>query len=167
MNSGRISAITSSRSEPEQGVSTGRISPKTLALVEPSANRFSVSKEYCRYLTPRTTITDLSKCGRQDSRKTTPGHCHHINVLEHIEDDIEDWEVIYETLAPGGRCLIFVSCTPKTGNFDREVAISVDIAKKSWKKNAGPPVSGSNTQYFDLAGNFPWFVKNRISQARC
>ena len=158
----------------EVGAGTGNFSrlllaesPKTLALVEPS----DMFEHLERNMAAVETQTDVSfyhsifrNAADKIAAKQRPDTVIYINVLEHIEDDLGELEAIYETLAPGGRCLIFVPALQSLyGNFDREVGHFRRYNKKELEEKcrfAGFAVERS--RYFDLAGILPWFIKYRI-----
>jgi hypothetical protein len=87
-----------------------------------------------------------------------------VNVLEHIEDDSRELEMVYETLAAGGRCFIFVPALRSLyGRFDEKIGhfrryAIAEIEEKC--RAAGFKVVRS--KYFDLAGIVPWFVKYKL-----
>lgn len=88
----------------------------------------------------------------------------YVNVLEHIEDDVRELNLIYDTLQPGGRCLIFVPAGRALfSKFDRSIGHFRRYAKRELEekvRRAGFRVIKSKN--FDAAGVLPWFIKYRL-----
>lgn len=92
----------------------------------------------------------------------------YINVLEHIEDDDTELRLIYETLIPGGHCLIFVPALMSLysehdrniGHYRRYSRLEIETKLKA----AGFEIRKSI--YFDVIGVVPWFLKYRIMKSR-
>ena len=108
--------------------------PKTLTLVEPS-EMFEQLEIYVSSVDTDTDVILYNSIFRNAVREIVvrgrPDTIVYINVLEHIEDDLGELGAIYETLAPDGRCLIFVPALRSLyGNFDREVGHLRRYAKK-------------------------------------
>lgn len=86
-----------------------------------------------------------------------------INVLEHIEDDLEVLRNIRKALKPGGRLVVFVPAMMLLfsdldkfyGHFRRYQRNGL----KTLAENAGFKVS--MVRYFDILGVGPWLVMNR------
>ena len=158
----------------EVGAGTGNFSklllgesPRTLALVEPSA-MFEHLQRNISAIDTETELTLYNSIFRNVSAeiagKRRPDTIIYINVLEHIENDAEELRAIYQTLAAGGRCLMFVPALQSLyGDFDREVGHFRRYGKKALEekcRSAGFNVERS--RYFDFVGILPWFIKYRI-----
>ena len=84
----------------------------------------------------------------------------YINVLEHIEKDVEELSHAYQTIKPGGNLLIFVPALEFLfGENDRQVGHFRRYHKKELVErvsSAGFDIVKAN--YFDLAGILPWYI---------
>jgi SAM-dependent methyltransferase len=158
----------------EVGAGTGNLSrlllaeaPRTLSLVEPSGMFEHLDSD----ISAIETETEVSlyhsifrDAAEEISARRPPDTIIYINVLEHIQDDRGELKAIYQTLAEGGHCLIFVPALQSLyGNFDREVGHFRRYAKKEIEekcRSAGFEIDRS--KYFDLAGIIPWFINYRI-----
>ncbi len=102
-------------------------------------------------------------CSKLDKEKILDSIIY-VNVLEHIEDDVNELSLIYDTLPKGGRCFIFVPALMSLyGEFDRKIGhfrrySKAEIEEKS--KKVGFKVLKS--KYFDLAGIIPWYIKYKL-----
>lgn len=158
----------------EVGAGTGNFSrlllgesPRTLALVEPSA-MFEHLEHNISAIDKETEVIIYNSIFRNVAAEIAadrrPDTVIYINVLEHIEDDTGELQAIHQTLADGGRCLIFVPALQSLyGNFDREVGHFRRYSRRELEakcRSAGFTVERS--KYFDFAGIFPWFVKYRV-----
>lgn len=141
--------------------------PKTLDLVEPSA-MFELLKEN---ISPKNAATEINfhraifaEVAIKIAARQRPDSIIYVNVLEHIEDDSGELKLIYETLKPGGHCLIFVPALMALyGEFDRKIGHFRRYTKREIEEKcraAGFKIIRSN--YFDFAGIFPWYVKYRL-----
>ncbi len=158
----------------EVGAGTGNFSrlllaesPRKLSLVEPS----EMFQHLERNISTIETTTDVSlyhsifrNAAETIAAKARPDTIIYINVLEHIEDDLAELQTIHQTLAEGGNCLIFVPALQALyGDFDRKVGHFRRYAKRELEekcRTAGFYIVRSD--YFDLAGIIPWFIKYRI-----
>ena len=88
----------------------------------------------------------------------------YINVLEHIEDDIAELSLVYESLSEGGHCFIFVPALMALyGSFDRTVGHFRRYSKAEIEQkvvDAGFVIRKSI--YFDLLGILPWYINYKI-----
>jgi len=139
------------------------LSPESLCLVEPSQMFVELTKNL--------TSSDVrffnaifENVATEIKGRCRPDTITYVNVLEHIEDDSRELELVFDTLEPGGRCLIFV---PAVGvlfsHFDRSIGHFRRYSKsglESKVRNAGFTILKSI--YFDAAGVLPWFVKYRL-----
>jgi SAM-dependent methyltransferase len=96
--------------------------------------------------------------------ESRPDSILYVNVLEHIEDDRLELEMIRETLAPGGRCFVFVPALMSLyGEFDRKIGHFRRYSKpeiESKMSDAGFRIVRS--KYFDFAGIVPWWIKYKL-----
>lgn len=158
----------------EVGAGTGNFSrlllaesPRKLSLVEPS-EMFEHLERNISTVETRTDVSLYNSIFRNAAdtiaAKARPDTIIYINVLEHIEDDLGELQTIYQTLADGGQCLIFVPALQALyGDFDRKVGHFRRYAKKDLEEKCR--TAGFNivrSRYFDLAGIIPWFIKYRI-----
>ncbi len=158
----------------EVGAGTGSFSEfllrenlETLALIEPS-EMFEHLEQNVSQIKTEAKITFhkaifASVC-RELAESDKPDSIIYVNVMEHIEDDSAELEMIYQTLAPGGRCFIFVPALMSLyGEFDRRIGhfrryTKTEIEEKCQK--AGLKVVKS--KYFDFAGIIPWYIKYKL-----
>lgn len=160
------------RSIVEVGAGTGDFSillleerPEALALVEPS--------EMFTYLSQNITSDSVlvrfyknifADVFKEISQSQQPDTVLYINVLEHIENDVNELSLIYECLEPGGKVLIFVPALPQLyGEFDRQIGhfrryLKKDLIEKA--ETAGFTILKAN--YFDFVGMIPWFIKYKV-----
>lgn len=141
--------------------------PETLSLVEPSAlyDQLVASVGGNGHRTTIDTYHAIFADVRNEiARKAAPDSIIYINVLEHIEDDRGELEMIYDTLAPGGKCILFVPALRALyGNFDRKLGHFRRYRKTELEtkcREAGFKLLKST--YFDVAGVVPWFIKYRL-----
>ncbi len=158
----------------EVGAGTGNFSrlllaesPRSLALVEPS-EMFELLERTISGIESQTDVTLYHSIFRNAANaiveKKRPDTVIYINVLEHIEDDLGELKAIYQTLADGGRSLIFVPALQSLyGAFDRKVGHFRRYSKHELEekcRSAGFIIERS--KYFDVPGILPWFIKYRI-----
>lgn len=156
----------------EVGAGTGSFSemllderPETLALIEPS--------EMFEFL--RQNIAQFDTAARVEYFQTiftraaanlrpAPDTILYVNVLEHIEDDRGELAKVYETLAPGGHCLVFVPALQALyGPFDEKIGHFRRYTKREVADKArGAGFRVEKLKYFDFVGIFPWFVKYKL-----
>lgn len=158
----------------EVGAGTGSFSsmilgeaPEKLSLVEPS-EMFAELVETVKDKQGDTTVElhhgifedvvgDIVSVGEIDS-------IFYVNVLEHIENDVAELSIIYNSLIKGGRCFIFVPALMLLySEFDRSIGhfrrySKTEIEEKL--KQTGFLVKKS--KYFDVLGILPWYVKYRL-----
>lgn len=156
----------------EVGAGTGGFSkllldenPDSLTLIEPSV-MFAQLRDNVR---SETTTIDyyhniFAEVADELRHSNRPDSILYNNVLEHIEDDRAELKLIYETLAPGGKALIFVPALQQLyGEFDRQIGHFRRYTKKELvAKVGGAGFRILKVKYFDLAGIVPWFVKYKI-----
>lgn len=87
-----------------------------------------------------------------------------VNVLEHIEGDVETLRHFCRILRPGGHLLLFVPALPFLfSNMDRVLCHYRRYLLKGLRhevENAGFKLVRS--RYFDLLGILPWFLVNTL-----
>ena len=88
----------------------------------------------------------------------------YINVLEHIEGDLDELRLAKQVLKPGGRLVIFVPALPWLyGRLDELVGHFRRYTRRSLREvveRAGFRIQ--RLHYFDAAGILPWFVAFRL-----
>jgi SAM-dependent methyltransferase len=156
----------------EVGAGTGSFSemligeePEHLALVEPSEMFIFLEQNISQFETSAS-VNYHNAVFTETAHKlhATPDTIIYVNVLEHIEDDRGELEKVYETLEPGGHCLIFVPAfmslygafDAKVGHFRRYTKNELEMKAKS----TGFKVVKS--KYFDFIGIFPWYIKYKL-----
>lgn len=91
-----------------------------------------------------------------------------VNVLEHIERDLEELMRIEKLLVPGGHLLLFVPAIPWLyGSLDREFGHWRRYEKSQLSvlvERAGLEVV--RVTYFDSLGVLPWWVVNRVLRSK-
>jgi SAM-dependent methyltransferase len=84
----------------------------------------------------------------------------YINVLEHIERDLDELQFVREALKPGGSVCIFVPALSWLySELDKEVGHYRRYHKKqlvSLVKSAGFEIA--RVKYFDMLGILPWYI---------
>jgi 2-polyprenyl-3-methyl-5-hydroxy-6-metoxy-1,4-benzoquinol methylase len=158
----------------EVGAGTGSFSelllqenPQTLDLIEPS-EMFDHLQQNIPQIETKAAISYhrsfFSQVAQEIADKNEPESIIYVNVMEHIEDDLAELKIVYQTLKPGGRCFIFVPALMfQYGAFDRRIGhfrryTKSDLHEKC--RSAGFKIVKS--KYVDLAGIVPWFVKYKI-----
>jgi SAM-dependent methyltransferase len=156
----------------EVGAGTGGFSdlllsekPRSLTLVEPSEMftqlRQNIESDGVSLKFYQNIFARVCKEIAADNR---PDTIIYINVLEHIEDDLNELRLVYDCLMPGGKALIFVPALPRLyGEFDRQIGhfrryVKNELARKAEK--AGFSILMG--KYFDFVGILPWFVKYKV-----
>ncbi len=139
--------------------------PKNLALVEPS-EMFEFLEQNISQIETSAVIdyynSIFSETAARFSEK--PDTIIYVNVLEHIEDDRAELEKVFETLEPGGHCLIFVPALMSLyGAFDEKVGHFRRYTKGGLEEKAkSAGFSVVKSKYFDFVGIFPWFIKYKL-----
>jgi SAM-dependent methyltransferase len=141
---------------------------ESLALVEPSSNMYPLLKKHIETFQREDRITSFNALFREVAAsikaEQRPDSIIYINVMEHIADDIGELRAIYETLGEGGRVFIFVPALQWLYSaFDELVNHQRRYTKPELEDKceaAGFRIIKSN--YFDIAGIFPWLVKYRL-----
>lgn len=162
----------------EVGAGTGSFSemllstrPESLTLVEPS----EMFAQLCRNISPNEHSTEIrffhsifETAAKEIGDPLKPDTMIYVNVLEHIEDDARELALIRDSLADGGRCLIFVPAMKALfSEFDRDLGHYRRYTRPELEakvRDAGFRILKS--KYFDMAGVAPWFVKYRILRSR-
>jgi len=156
----------------EVGAGTGSFSemliaenPENLALVEPSEMFEFLERNISQFETSATVDyynTIFSEAA--GSLAQTPDTIIYVNVLEHIEDDAGELQKVYETLEPGGHCLIFVPAFMSLyGAFDKKVGHFRRYTKRELEEKAeAAGFEIVKSKYFDFVGIFPWYIKYKL-----
>jgi len=162
----------------EVGAGTGSFSelllkekPETLSLVEPSTlfDQLIANVESLE----TSTEVDFHHAVFDDvaqviCEKQRPDSLIYVNVLEHIEDDLAELKVIYDSLLPGGHVMIFVPALMWLyAEFDRMIGHFRRYSKTELEEKcraAGFEIVQS--RYFDFAGILPWFIKFKLLGSR-
>jgi SAM-dependent methyltransferase len=156
----------------EVGAGTGSFSemlleenPESLALVEPS-EMFGFLERNINQLETRAQVDFHQAIFTEtaDRLRPTPDTILYVNVLEHIDDDRGELARVYETLAPGGHCLVFVpALSALYGAFDEKIGHFRRYGKKELEaKAAAAGFEVVKSKYFDLVGILPWYVKYKL-----
>lgn len=158
----------------EVGAGTGSFSellleenPQTLSLVEPSGmfehlqNNISQIKSSSKVNFYHSVFTQAAA---EIAALQKPDSIVYVNVLEHIEDDLNELKIVYQTLEKGGRCFIFVPALMKLyGEFDRKIGHFRRYTKSELENKC--KLAGFNiikSKYFDFTGIIPWYAKYKI-----
>lgn len=140
----------------------------TLALVEPSAERFKGLDGYARELNTTVRLdtyhATLTEAAALIKKRQPPDSIIYVNVLEHIANDEQEITAMRDLLSDGGRILIFVPALSWLyGTFDQQVGHVRRYTKSELEgklRRAGFKILLST--YFDFAGIVPWWVKYRL-----
>ena len=156
----------------EVGAGTGSFSemligekPEDLALIEPS-EMFEFLEQNISQIETAARVNYYNSIFSEtaDLLHAKPDTIIYVNVLEHIEDDRGELQKVYETLEPGGHCLIFVPALMSLyGAFDEKVGHFRRYTKNELEekgKAAGFKIAKS--KYFDFVGIFPWYIKYKL-----
>ena len=96
------------------------------------------------------------------------GSAVYVNVLEHIEDDLNKLTKTYDLLAPGGKLVIFSPALPNLyGSMDglsKHFRRYTKTGLISTIENAGFKVI--HVEYFDFVGIVPYFIMYRLLNIR-
>jgi len=158
----------------EVGAGTGSFSelllnekPESLSIIEPS-EMFQYLKENVSQIQSLTEIefhhAIFAEVCAKIAAKKKPDSIIYVNVLEHIEDDLAELSMIYETLETGGRCFIFVPALMSLyGKFDRRIGHFRRYSKNELEeKTRAAGFKVLKSKYFDFAGILPWYVKYKL-----
>lgn len=156
----------------EVGAGTGSFSemlldeqPTALSVIEPSGMFEFLERNISQIETPvNVNFYNSIFSETAGNLSETPDTIIYVNVLEHIEDDRGELQKVYETLEPGGHCLIFVPAFMSLyGAFDEKVGHFRRYTKNELEekgRSAGFRVVKS--KYFDFVGIFPWYIKYKL-----
>jgi SAM-dependent methyltransferase len=156
----------------EVGAGTGDFSvlllsenPDTLTVVEPSEMFDHLSRNVTSdSVSVRFHKNIFADVTAEISQTQRPDTILYVNVLEHIEDDLNELSLMFECLAPGGKALVFVPALPGLyGEFDRQIGhfrryVKKDLVEKAEKVG----FTVIKAKYFDFVGMIPWFIKYKI-----
>lgn len=144
---------------------------ESLSLVEPSAamhQQLYRRMEELNALATVKTYNDVFENVAEQIRSTErPDSIIYVNVLEHIEDDVNELKLINGTLDSRGRLFIFVPALRWLhGSMDRQLDHFRRYTRTELEKKcavAGFRVLAS--RYFDAMGVLPWWVKYKLLQS--
>jgi phospholipid N-methyltransferase len=158
----------------EVGAGTGSFSelllerkPQSLVALEPSSNLYPLLAEKISRMDFPILIQamqcTLSHAATQLTG-TEPDSILYINVLEHVEDDVEELRVAHSTLASGGRVLVFAPAHQwLMGRFDHKVGHFRRYTRSSLISTVeGAGFTIRFSAYFDLLGVVTWWLKYRV-----
>jgi SAM-dependent methyltransferase len=158
----------------EVGAGTGSFSelllqenPQSLDLVEPS-EMFDHLQQNIPQIKTNAAVSYhrafFSQVAQQIADKNQPDSIIYVNVMEHIEDDVAELKVVYQTLKPGARCFIFVPALMFLyGAFDRRIGHFRRYTKRDLdEKCRSVGFKILKSKYVDFAGILPWYVKYKI-----
>ena len=158
----------------EVGAGTGSFSelllttePDSLTMVEPS----EMYGDLCQNISSRSSLPSVryhqnifSNVAREIATAGPPDSIIYINVLEHIENDLEELRVVHQTLKSSGHLIVFVPALPMLfSKFDRSIGHFRRYRKgelRSKLEEAGFRVK--DLRWFDMLGILPWLLKYRI-----
>jgi 2-polyprenyl-3-methyl-5-hydroxy-6-metoxy-1,4-benzoquinol methylase len=141
---------------------------ESFTAVEPSVEMYQLLKAHLALIRSSAKIDYHNSVFRQVAAsirsEQEPDSIVYVNVLEHIEDDVNELVAMNETLKKGGRIFIFVpALTWLYGAFDRQIQHFRRYTKAELEgkcQQAGFELIKSH--YFDLPGILPWWVKYRV-----
>lgn len=157
----------------EVGAGTGSFSnlllettPEALSLVEPSAMYETLVESVPRN-GGSTTIShyrNIFTAVANDIKRAEPDTVLYINVLEHIENDVDELRAVHQTLLVGGRVCIFVPSVPfLLSEFDRRIGHFRRYKRKELVRKCDDAGFKSRlVRSFDAPGILPWLVKYRL-----
>jgi len=131
----------------------------TLIAVEPSARMFSLLKK--RFAdNPRVICEPHFSVDVAAAYRGSLDSIAYVNVLEHVQDDLQELVEAYDALRPGGHVCIFVPALPFLfSTFDASVGHHRRYSKRqlvSLIRESGFEIV--KLRYFDIAGVLPWFL---------
>ncbi len=162
----------------EVGAGTGSFSElllekrlESMSLVEPSAAMYQQLRCRLAELKPTqkvTTYNDIfQRVANQIRMSDSPDSIIYVNVLEHVADDVNELQVINQTLDSCGRLFIFVPALQWLhGSMDRQLDHFRRYTRTELERKcvaAGFKVLAS--RYFDVFGILPWWVKYKLLQS--
>ena len=145
---------------------------ESLSLVEPSTAMYQTLCRRMEELNPSVTVSTYNdvfeSVAEQIRSSERPDSIIYVNVLEHIENDVNELKVINNTLEAGGRLFIFVPALRWLhGSMDRQLGHFRRYTRTELEKKcvaSGFRVIAS--RYFDVLGVLPWWVKYRLLQSK-
>ena len=159
----------------EVGAGTGSFSElllerrmELLSLVEPSTAMY---QQLCRRMEELRSSVDVKTyndifqyVADQIAATKKPDSIIYVNVLEHIEDDVNELRIINNTLDVGGRLFIFVPALRWLhGSFDEQINHFRRYTRTELEtKCVASGFKVLTSRYFDVLGVLPWWVKYRL-----
>ena len=159
----------------EVGAGTGSFSellltahPDSLTMVEPS----EMFSELQTNISSRTEARQVrfhqnifSNVADEIALAGPPDSIIYINVLEHIENDLDELRAVHRTLKSDGHLIVFVPALPMLfSKFDRSIGHFRRYRRselRSKLEEAGFRVK--DLRWFDMLGILPWLLKYRIA----
>jgi len=140
-----------------------RYGAKNIIAMEPSDNMYGILEDTFRPSSSVTTVKASLSSGRQQVTEKADSVIY-INVLEHIENDVEELLLARSVLSGRGHLLIFVPALPFLyGTFDSAVGHFRRYTKSGLLRlvqQAGYDVL--QCRYFDLPGAAAWWILFRL-----
>lgn len=136
---------------------------KSVIALEPDPNLFSKLKDNVQHNSAQVFNSTLHEWMESQTTRNFDTVLY-INVLEHIEDDVNELREAAKVCAPNGNIVIFVPATPSLyGTMDWISAhfrrYRIDELEAVVKRANLEVVS---SQYFDLVGKFPYWLMYRV-----
>jgi 2-polyprenyl-3-methyl-5-hydroxy-6-metoxy-1,4-benzoquinol methylase len=142
---------------------------RTVVAIEPAGNVYSTLAERCADLPNVTTLQTTSRDLVEQPASAAFGRGSfdtvlYVNVLEHIEQDVDELRTAFELLRPGGAVGVFVPAMPslygsldyKSGHYRRYTSNQLRAALEQ----AG--FVDCSVRYFDPLGVVPYWLMYRL-----
>ncbi|NTW48586.1 MAG: class I SAM-dependent methyltransferase [Chlorobiales bacterium] len=162
----------------EVGAGTGLFSklllennPDSLSLIEPSQVYNKLTKQIHSHNTTtkiKTYNSIFTNVCDEIKHNQNPDTIVYINVLEHIEDDLEELATMNKTLCTAGHILIFVPALSWAyGTMDELLGHYRRYTLSELKgKCEAAGFSVVSARYFDFVGIFPWWLRYRVLKSK-
>ncbi|NIR42996.1 MAG: methyltransferase [Gemmatimonadetes bacterium] len=87
-----------------------------------------------------------------------------LNILEHVEEDVESLVSLTDILMPGGRIVVFVPAVPALhGSLDRALSHHRRYSKEElWVKLESAGLEVEELRYCNFVGMFGWWFYSRV-----
>jgi SAM-dependent methyltransferase len=142
-----------------------RDGPERLLLIEPSAEMSSTLAHNAGSLgVPAAAFTGFLHQAEELVSDFAPSTFVYVNVFEHVEHDVDEFQRVFAMLPSGGTLCVFVPALPFLySRFDRSIDHFRRYAKRELReKAAGAGFRVETIRYFDIAGVLPWLIKFRL-----
>lgn len=136
--------------------------------LEPSDGPFAelTDRQAAGAFTERVTIVNETSTHQIPQSSAAFDVAVHINVLEHIEDDLAELKTVRELLKPGGTLHLFVPALPALyGPLDAKSGHYRRYQKKGLRtlvEQSGLKIE--RIEYFDLLGSAPYFLMSKLGK---